>query len=179
MGAAGAQTHPPGGVQQVEQRPLEGEGQVPVAGAEAEGEEAAGELPLEFPLDLVAHLLHGGGGAAVQGQGPEHVSALRPSDEGVHLGGQGGAEQGRPAATPQVPLQVLPGQEKAAVQAHPLLLGDQVKHPVRPPGPGGGDHLPGALFHQRPQVRPRLVRGRAHVAQDLVGVDRCKGNGQI
>ena len=178
MGAAGAQSHPPGGVQQVEQRTLEGEGQVPVPGAEAEGEEAAGKLSLELPLDLVAHLLHGGGGAAVQGQGPEHVPALRPSDEGVHLGGQGGTEQGRPAAVLQVPLQVLPGQEKAAVQAHPLRLGGQVKHPVRPPGPGGGEHLPGALLHQRPQVRPRLVRGRAHVAQHLVGVNFVERNWQ-
>ena len=31
---------------------------------------------------------------------------------------------------------------------------------------------------ERPQVRPRLVRGRAHVAQDLVGVDLGQRNRQ-
>ena len=69
----GGEAHPPGGVQQVQQLPLEGDGQIPVAGAVPEGEAAAGKMPPELFLDLVAHLLHRRGGGAVQGLSLIHI----------------------------------------------------------------------------------------------------------
>ena len=108
--------------------------------------------------------LHGGGGRHGAGLSPQYRQTRRRNAVGTDAA-QGSRGSGI-------------GPRDGAGGAHPLRLGGQVKHPVRPPGPGGGDHLPGAGLHQRPQVRPRLVRGRAHVAQDLVGVDLGQRNRQ-
>ena len=69
MAGAGTQSHLPRGVQQGQQAALKGERQIPVPRAVPEWEKAAGKLPLELQLDLIAQLLHRGGGAAVQSQG--------------------------------------------------------------------------------------------------------------
>ena len=133
-------------------------------------------MPLELQFDLVAHLLHRGGGRAVQGQGPQHVPALPAADQGVHLGGQGGAEHRRPSAPPQVALQVLPRQQQAAGQAHPVRLLCDVKGPPGPAGPGGGAYGPPALLRQGPQFRPGLAGRGPHVAEHLVQVQLPQGD---
>ena len=57
MAGAGTQSHLPRGVQQGQQAALKGERQIPVPRAVPEWEKAAGKLPLELQLDLIAQLL--------------------------------------------------------------------------------------------------------------------------
>ena len=166
----GAQPRAAGGVQQVEEGPLDLQGQVAVARAVPEGEGAAGEFPLELPFNLAAGLLHRGRSAAVQGEGPAHVQPLRPADEGVCLRPQCGAEDGRPSAAGQMGFQVLPGQEQAVFQPHAARFKGDFHRPPAPPGPDGPQQLPGAGLHLAPQGLVRLLRRTAHVPQDLVGV---------
>ena len=177
MVCAGAQPHPAGGVQQLQQRALELQGQIPIAGAVPEGEEAAGKFPLELLLNLVAHLLHGGGGAAVQGKGPAHVQPLGPADEPVRLRAQGGAEEDRAAAAGEMGFQVRPGQEQPALQAHAPLLRGNFCHPVTPPGADRLQQLPGAGLHLCQQGRVRFLRGAPHIAQHFAGIQPGDGNG--
>ena len=178
MAGAGTQSHLPRGVQQGQQAALKGERQIPVPRAVPEWEKAAGKLPLELQLDLIAQLLHRGGGAAVQSQGPEHIPALRPPDEGVRLGGQGGAEQYRPAAPRQMALQILPWQQQAGGQTHAPLLRRQLKSPRRPPGADHAQQLPGAPLRQLSYGGLRPVGGRPHIAEDLIDLEVGQRNGQ-
>ena len=181
MAGAGTQADLSGGVQQMKDLPLEFQRQVAIAGAKAEGERAAGKLALDLLLHLVTHLLHTGGGTAVQGQGPEHVPALPAADEGVGLGREGGAEYRRPVTALQVLSQITPRKEQAALQAHAVLLQGDVQPPPRPPGPCRRLHLPGTGLHQGPGLGIRLLGGAAHVPQHLVQVQRgqCAGHGVI
>ena len=171
------QPRPAGGVQQVQQGPLDLQRQVAVARAVPEGEGAAGEFPLELRLDLVADLLHRRRGAAVQGEGPGHIQPLGPADEAVRLRPQGGAEEDCPAAAGQVGLQVLPGQEQPPLQPDAPRLQGEAGLPPAPPGTDHPQQLPGAGLHLVPQGPVRLLRGTAHVAQDLVGIQLGDGDG--
>ena len=152
MTGAGTQADLSGGVQQMKDLPLEFQRKVAVAGTEAEREGAAGELALDLLLHLVAHLLHPGGGTAVQSQSPEHVPALPAADEGVSLGGESGAEHRRPLTALQVLAEILPRKEQAALQAYAVLLQGDVQHPPRPPGTGRRLHLPEVFVHFQQQT---------------------------
>ena len=168
MAGRGGQPHPAGGVQQIQQLVLYTEGQIPVSGAEAVREGAAGKFALNRALNLVAQLLRRRGGTAVQGQSPGHVHALPPADEPVHPGPQCGAKQRRPLAALQVPLQIPAGEQQPAGQAHAPLLRYQVEDPPGPPGPGRLKQLAGTGLGQRPGRRIGPLRRAAHVAQSLV-----------